>query len=151
MAAILSRPGRVRDNSKPDFLELFFGSILCCCLCTIWRTRFRLISQMLYELITEISWKSLSFDYSTNNLFTSQICTCHDSLAVVTCAKLWPDLIIILHAITTKIWILRWWTFMKQVPPGHQNSVEGSAALIDPNPATPVITPSLPSQVIYLL
>ena len=26
-----------------------------------------------------------------------QICTCHDSLAVMTCTKLWPDLIIIVH------------------------------------------------------
>ena len=27
----------------------------------------------------------------------SQFCTCHDSSAVMTCAKLWPDVIIIFH------------------------------------------------------
>ena len=33
----------------------------------------------------------------------SQICTCHDSPAVMTCAKLRPDLIIIFHARATQI------------------------------------------------
>ena len=37
---------------------------------------------------------SLSSNSYFNDLFRSQFCTCHDSWAVVGCAKLWPDLII---------------------------------------------------------
>ena len=33
----------------------------------------------------------------------SQICTCHDSSAVVACAKLWPDQVIIFHITVTYI------------------------------------------------
>ena len=32
-----------------------------------------------------------SFCVKYNDPITSQFCTCHDSLAVMTCAKLWPD------------------------------------------------------------
>ena len=58
--------------------------------------RHRLISQSVHELITEILWKyysSSSFD--TNDPVRPQICTCHDSWAVMTCANLWPDLTVI--------------------------------------------------------
>ena len=33
-------------------------------------------------------------DMKNNNLIRSQFCTCHDSWAVMVCAKLWPDWII---------------------------------------------------------
>ena len=33
----------------------------------------------------------------------SQFCTCHDSFAVMTCAKLWPDQMIIFHTKATLI------------------------------------------------
>ena len=36
----------------------------------------------------------LSCNYNSNDSTGSQICTCHDSLAVVTCAKFWHDRII---------------------------------------------------------
>ena len=43
----------------------------------------------------------------------SRFCTCHDSSAVVTCAKSWPDWIIITHPsskhISCKIWIMSLW------------------------------------------
>ena len=35
-----------------------------------------------------------------NDLIRSQFCTCHDSLAVMTCANLWPDSIITIIIIT---------------------------------------------------
>ena len=38
-----------------------------------------------------------------DNLIRSQICTCHDSRAVVTCAKLWPEQIIIVCGRATHI------------------------------------------------
>ena len=48
-----------------------------------------------------------------------QFCTCHNSRAIVACAKLWPDLIIILQVLATQIFIMfRLWTqksFMKWV------------------------------------
>ena len=39
--------------------------------------------------------KFLCCDSDSDDPNSSQICTCHDSWAVVTCAKLWTDLIII--------------------------------------------------------
>ena len=59
------------------------------------------------------------FNYSIQ----SQICTCHGSSAVVACAKLWPDLIIIRHSWTrcifTKfgLWVLNF--LVKWVPGGR--------------------------------
>ena len=40
---------------------------------------------------------SLSYDFDSFNPISSQFCTCHDSLAVVACAKLRPDWFIIFH------------------------------------------------------
>ena len=39
----------------------------------------------------------------SDELIRSKFCTCHDSQAVVTCAKFWPDLISTFHIITTHI------------------------------------------------
>ena len=41
--------------------------------------------------------------FDSNDLIRSQFCTCHDSSAVMTYAKLWPDLIHIFHI--REIWI----------------------------------------------
>ena len=80
----------------------------------VWRLQIKIpISQMKSETLLRlpISWDQFhkgfisswfkycenffcsSYDY--NYQIWSQICTCHGSWAVVTCAKLWPDLIII--------------------------------------------------------
>ena len=56
-----------------------------------------LISQRIYEPITENSWTSSCFNFVLNDPIASWFCTCHDSSAVVSCAKLWPDLFIIFH------------------------------------------------------
>ena len=56
-------------------------------------TRYTLV----YELIIEILWKSLFLLIVSDDLIRLQICTCHDSWAVMTCAKLWPDQIILFH------------------------------------------------------
>ena len=55
------------------------------------------ISQTVHELIIEVLWKLVCPNNPFNHPIRSQICTCYDSLAVVTCAKLWSDLIIIFH------------------------------------------------------
>ena len=53
---------------------------------------------LVYEIIIEILWKSfLLLLIVSDNLIRVQICTCHDSCAVMTCAKLWPDQIILFH------------------------------------------------------
>ena len=45
------------------------------------------------------SWHcSFCSNLVTNNSIWSQFCTCHDNQAVMTCAKLWPDLISIFYA-----------------------------------------------------
>ena len=48
-----------------------------------------------HELITEISWNYFGFNFDGNHSISSQFCTCHDSWAVVTCAKLRADQIFI--------------------------------------------------------
>ena len=47
------------------------------------------------ELKIEILWKLFHCNSYINDTIRSQFCTCHSSLAVVLCAKLWPDWIII--------------------------------------------------------
>ena len=48
------------------------------------------ISQSVDELINQIFWK-FSFYFNFNDSISLQICTCHNSSAVVTCAKKWTD------------------------------------------------------------
>ena len=48
-----------------------------------------------YKFTTQISRKNIFISISI--LIMSQFCTCHDSSAVVACAKLWHDWIIIFH------------------------------------------------------
>ena len=48
--------------------------------------------------------KSFCPDFDSNDRISSQFCTCHDSWAVMTCAKLWPDSIIIFQVKAT--WVL---------------------------------------------
>ena len=48
---------------------------------------------------SKFSWSNLDF----NNSIRPQICTCHDSSAVMACAKLWHDQTIILHITVTHI------------------------------------------------
>ena len=49
-----------------------------------------------YELIIQILWKCILPSVS-DDLIRSEFCTCHDSWAVVRCAKFWPDLISTIH------------------------------------------------------
>ena len=50
------------------------------------------------KLMIEILWKSfLLLECDCDETVRSQISTCHDSWAVMTCAKLWPDWVIICH------------------------------------------------------
>ena len=65
------------------------------------------ISQSMYELIIEISKIALCSNLCSDDPFWSQICTCQDSSAVMACAKLGPDLIIIFHVrVKYKIWVM---------------------------------------------
>ena len=48
----------------------------------------------IYEFITQNYFCSV---FHFNEAIRPQICTCHDSSAVMACAKLWPDLTIIFH------------------------------------------------------
>ena len=58
---------------------------------------YRLVSQRVHELIIEILWKISLFWLWFICYIRSKICTCHDSSAVMTCAKLWPDIINYVH------------------------------------------------------
>ena len=55
------------------------------------------------------SWNLVKIPFCThsysNNSIRSQFCTCHDSWAVVACANLCHDLIIIFHVRTTNIFL----------------------------------------------
>ena len=50
-----------------------------------------LISQRVNELKKNTLKNSYSSSLDSCATIRSKFCTCHDSLAVVTCAKLWPD------------------------------------------------------------
>ena len=58
------------------------------------------ISQTGYELINEILWWYCC-DFESDDSIRSEFCTCHDSWAVMACAKFWPDLIVIFHITAT--------------------------------------------------
>ena len=64
----------------------------------LWTTRL-LGPQTVIRIHSTKSFKTcesyLCFNLHSNNLNRLQNCTCHDSSAVVACAKSWPDLIII--------------------------------------------------------
>ena len=68
------------------------------------------LSPIVYELIMEILKIFFSFNPDSDDPVRSQICTCHDSWAVVTCAKLWSDHMIIFRARAIRnfceIWIM---------------------------------------------
>ena len=51
---------------------------------------------------------SLGFNCNFDDTIRSQICTCHDSWAVVKCTKLWPDYIIIFQERGIWIWFGLW-------------------------------------------
>ena len=55
------------------------------------------LSQNALELIIHILRKFRPANFNHIDLIISQFCTCHDSSAVVTCAKLWDDWIISLQ------------------------------------------------------
>ena len=63
------------------------------------------IAHMVYELLIEhkSSENMVSSYFDSDDPIRPQLCTCHDSLAVMTCAKLWPDLIGIFHMRATYI------------------------------------------------
>ena len=52
------------------------------------------VSQRFYELIIQLLKNSCGSYLKNNDPIRSQFCTCHDSWAVMACAKLWPDCVI---------------------------------------------------------
>ena len=66
--------------------------------------------KQLMRLQTKVSKSSYWLYLKSNDKIMSQFCTCHDSLAVMTCANLWPDWIIII-IIETRIISTRLWTY----------------------------------------
>ena len=61
-------------------------------------------SQRNYELITESAENSFCSNSYFNDSIRSQFCTCHDSSAVMACAKLWPDWTIII--LESPVWYI---------------------------------------------
>ena len=51
------------------------------------------VSPKVYELLSQIFKNQFYSHLKSCNLIRPQFCTCHDSTAVITCAKLWPYLI----------------------------------------------------------
>ena len=52
----------------------------------------------------------ICFNYNLKDQVRPHFSTCHDSTAVVTCAKLWPDLVIIYHiSVTCHFTRFGWW------------------------------------------
>ena len=86
-----------------DLQPQFCSRLVCsttkvCCDMTNLRYYFQsqgTISQNVNECVVG---KSFWFDFLSNHQVRSQFCTCNNSWAVVVCAKLWPDIIIISHA-----------------------------------------------------
>ena len=80
-----------------------------------------------YELIIETCEFYFWSNFCFVGVIRSQTCTCHDSWAVVTCAKLWPDLAIIFHvrAIIFFFTKFEWWAhklFVKWAPDARTKS-----------------------------
>ena len=92
------------------------------------------ISQTFMNSYSKSCQNSFCSRFKMIDLISSPLCTCHDSSAVVTCAKLWPDLVIIFHVISTcnftrfELWahklFVRWvsgtqynWIMIKHSPP----------------------------------
>ena len=65
-------------------------------------------------------WNLFCSNFDFNYLNRSEFCTCHDSWAVMACAKFWPDWNIIFHVrtiyISYKIWIMSSWTMYGMGP-----------------------------------
>ena len=80
------------------------------------------LSPSVYQLIIKILWIYFSSNFDSNGPIRSQFCTWHDSLTVMTCAKLWPDLIIICHVRAT-------WIFTRFGSWAHKPFVEWVWAL----------------------
>ena len=90
-------------------------------------------SLIVYEVITDICF--FIFNHHSNDEIMWQICTCHDSWAVITCANLWPDLIIIYHVgaagIITRFELQAHKPFVKLVPDQSHNCREpGNASIL---------------------
>ena len=62
-----------------------------------WYQKQRTISLMHYEFITEILTNIFCCNSNSNGPIIPQFCTCHDSWAVMACAKLWNDRTIIVY------------------------------------------------------
>ena len=63
-----------------------------------------LFHQNFIKLLIQNLWKFIFFHLDSDDPISSQFCTCHDSSAVMTCAKVWTDLIFIFQSTAT--WIL---------------------------------------------
>ena len=63
------------------------------------------IAHMVYVLLIEhkSSENMVSSYFDSDDPIRPQLCTCHDSWAVMTCAKLWPDLTNIFHMRATYV------------------------------------------------
>ena len=78
------------------------------------------ISHRDHELINKIMWKYNYFHIRNNHPNRSKFCACHNSWAVVTCAKLWPDHIIRIKVrvkiVFSKIFMMSSWIVSKIGP-----------------------------------
>ena len=74
-------------------------------------------------------------NFSNKDPIMSQFCTCHDSWAVMACAKLWHDLMIIFHVRATCIvkrfwlWVCKSFVWWPQIIPCLTNKVTTSAVI----------------------
>ena len=55
------------------------------------------LTQPLWANNSNLLKNSFWSDFCSDDAIRSQFCTCHDSSAVMSCVKLWPDIIIIFH------------------------------------------------------
>ena len=67
-----------------------------------------LVKNSVCELISEILRKFTLLQYDANDPIGSQFCACHDSSAILACAKWWPGFIIISHIWVTEIFVKFW-------------------------------------------
>ena len=86
----------------------------------IWRQRGHILYQI---IIIQILWKCVSTNSDFDDPVRLQFCSCHDSSAVGTWTKLWPDLIIIsqIKMCLCRIWMIN--RLCAWVPVGYLQSL----------------------------
>ena len=71
----------------------------------VWKIRSKMDSRDPFHEVLMSWWLKLCFNYESNDKNCSRFCTCHNSSAVVACAKFWPDLIIIFQITTSQFFL----------------------------------------------